>query len=274
MGIEEIIKKAGLTEQELRALISSKKRDPSVRTYEHEIPSYKFKIGLISDTHIGHSKFKEPLFAKAGKHFRSLKIKEVYHAGDVLEGMSGRPGHVYELAQVGFNAQIKYAEELWKKHFKGLKTFGITGNHDQWYKNKNDAGVDVGVELEKRLAGTDSPFTYLGENEADIHLGPVKLKLFHANDGTAYATSYKLQKLIESLEGGNKPHILAEGHYHKAMYAFIRNVHGFEGGTFCGQSGFMRGKKIPAHMGYWVLDIKANKKGVTEIAPIFTPWYE
>ena len=85
--------------------------------------------------------------------------------------------------------------------------------------------------------------------------------------------SYKLQKLIESFTGGEKPSIVHSGHYHKAMYAFIRNVHGFESGTLCDQSQFMRGKKIPAHMGYWVVDLWHNKEGVQRIAPEFVPHY-
>jgi predicted phosphodiesterase len=98
--------------------------------------------------------------------------------------------------------------------------------------------------------------------------------LFHPNDGTAYATSYKIQKLAESFEGGKKPHILIEGHYHKALYAFIRNIHCFESGTLCSQTQFMRGKKISAHKGFFIVELEASKNGIESISPKFYPAYE
>jgi len=78
------------------------------------------------------------------------------------------------------------------------------------------------------------------------------------------ATSYKLQKLIESLESGKKPQVLLSGHYHKALYMFCRGVHGFECGTICNQTGWMRGKKIPAHKGFGIIDINIAKEGGVE----------
>jgi len=83
-----------------------------------------------------------------------------------------------------------------------------------------------------------------------------------------------MQKLMESFGGGEKPEILAEGHYHKALYMFNRNIHGIESGTMCDQTGWMRGKKIPAHTGFWILDIyHAKKGGVERINPQFVPLY-
>lgn len=239
------------------------------KLYNHDFGSKHIRIGVISDTHIGHSKFDEKLFMKAVTFFNNEKVEAVYHVGDMLEGMSGREGHIYELCKIGFSEQIKYAEHLFNE-FK-VPVFGITGNHDQWYLKKNNAGVDVGEELEKRV----KDFTYLGLNEADITLNSkFKLKLFHANDGTAYATSYKLQKLMESFGGGEKPHLLFEGHYHKAMYMFNRNIHGFESGTIMGQSEFMRLKKIPAHKGFWSVDLYFGNKSIERVKAEFLAKYD
>jgi predicted phosphodiesterase len=244
-NILSTIKKWGINSFELNEILKSKITPTKSKFHDHTILGYS-KIGIISDTHIGSNKFDENLFALAGKTFRENKVDAVYHAGDILEGMSGRDGNIYELDYMGFSKQIGYAVKLWKKYFKGLKTFAITGNHDLWFKIRNNSGIDAGEELENRL-GKDI-FEYLGESEANVKLGPKTImKLFHPNDGTAYTVSYKLQKLIESLESGRKPNILIEGHYHKALYMFYRNIHGLESGTLCGQTEFMRGKKIAAH---------------------------
>lgn len=268
--ILSIVKKSGLGSKELGLLLNQPKQFNSKKVYDHSVKG-KVKIGIISDTHIGHAAFDEALFKYSAEIFKKEGVQNVYHSGDILEGMSGREGHVYELDKLGFKQQIDYAEKLFKKHYKGLNVFGITGNHDHWYKNKNNAGINVGEALQSRVPN----FTYLGENEALVKLGhKTNMLLFHANDGTAYATSYKLQKLIESFTGGEKPNVVVEGHYHKAMYMFNRNVHGVEAGTLCSQTPFMRGKKIPAHKGFWVLEMDIGQKGIKKFSPHFFPAYD
>lgn len=267
--LEKLLKTSNITAKELEIILKQKHHDPSVRTYVHPARS-KIVFGVISDTHIGHKSFDEGFFAYAGKAFKADGVTNVYHVGDILEGMSGRPGHIYELSHIGFNQQIQYAEDLFKEHFKSFNIYAITGNHDHWYVEKNNAGANPGEELQRRLPN----FTFLGENEADIKFGPnVTMKLFHANDGTAYATSYKMQKLMESFTGGEKPNLLFEGHYHKAMYMFNRNIHGFEAGTLCGQSWFMRGKKLPAHKSFWSVELHLGRRGIEAIIPKLYPAY-
>ena len=269
-NILDIVKKSNLSPAELKIAISQPKDYKGVRVYDHSRIG-RVKIGILADTHIGHKKFDEGFMKFASETFRKEGIKNVYHAGDICEGMSGRPGHVYELKHIGFSAQVGEAERLFKKYYPDFNIYAITGNHDQWFRYKADNGADVGEELQHRLPN----FKYLGENEAHIKLGPkARLMLFHPGDGTAYANSYKMQKLVESLEGGNKPNVIVEGHYHKALYQFLRNVHAIDGGTLCGQTGWMRGKKIPAHKGFWILDMDIGKRGITKFTPHFYPAYD
>jgi len=266
-----LFEKSGLTAKELGVLLKSPEPGKPKRIYNHSTSRREIAFGIVSDTHIGQEKFDEALFASAGKVFRKEGIEKVYHAGDILEGMSGREGQIYELKQIGFQQQIEEAERLMKKYWNGFNVYGINGNHDLWYKKKNNGGLDVGKELELRVPN----YHHLGDEEADIKLGPgVVMKLFHPGDGTAYATSYKMQKAMEAFEGGKKPQILVEGHYHKALYMFNRNIHGIEAGTLCGQTGWMRGKKIPAHKGFWIVKANIGQKGITKFEPTFYPAYD
>jgi predicted phosphodiesterase len=256
--LEERIK--DMSEAEQKVLLKQL-GNPDMRrkTYDHAFSRKRKRIGVISDTHIGHEEFKEELLLRAFKYFEKQKVDGIYHAGDILEGMSGRPGHVYELDKVGLTAQLNYAADLFSQ--TDLPIYGITGNHDQWYMKKGDAGADVGQMLEDKIEN----FHYLGMNEADVILGDdVKMRLFHGNDGSAYAISYKMQKLIESMPEKERPQIIFSGHYHKAMSMYSRGTYGFEAGTICGQSEFMRGKKIPAHVGFWAADIYMKKGGGIE----------
>ncbi len=202
--------------------------------------------------------------------FKGNGIEKVYSPGDIVDGMSGRPGAIYELEAIGFQAQRNLAVKALDM-MKGMEVYSIAGNHDLWFKDKS--GVDASIC--EAIADRCSHFHFLGDWEADVELGKaVTMKLFHANDGTAYATSYKLQKLIESLEGGNKPALILSGHYHKALYMFSRNVHGFECGTICGQTQWMRGKKIAAHKGFGIIDLVVAKKGgIERLTHEFFPSY-
>ena len=83
------------------------------------------------------------------------------------------------------------------------------------------------------------------------------MRLFHPSGGTAYALSYRPQKVVESYSGGRKPNILIMGHYHKSEYIpCLRNVMVIQAGTTCGQTPFMRRKSIAAHMGFWIVEFQ------------------
>lgn len=266
--LEDMLKKQNVSESEAIAALKGVRRLPPT-TKRISVPSSEVKYAYVSDTHIGHNKFDYALWDRAVKKINGEGVDFVVHPGDHTEGMSGRPGHIYELDAIGFQQQVDKAVGLYGQ--LKVPIYGINGNHDEWYHEKNNGGANVGKALEARLDN----FVHLGEWEGDIDLGKgVKIRLFHANDATAYATSYKLQKLIESFSGGDKPNVVHSGHYHKALYMFSRNVHGFECGTLCGQSIFMRGRKIQAHKGFGIVKLKYNKNGVQELTHTFIPAYD
>jgi len=266
--LEKIIEKEGLSEQEIITLIKSARRKPTNKERLY-ISGRHIKYGYFSDPHIGHEKFIEPFYMKMVRVFKKEKPEFIVVPGDHLEGMSNRPGHIYELTHIGFEQQINYAADLY--NLIPMKIYGIDGNHDKWFFKPQNLGVIVGKELEKRV----KHYKHLGQDEGDLEIAPgITIKLFHANDGTAYADSYKIQKLIESFTGGEKPNIIHSGHYHKHLYLFRRNIHGFESGTLCDQSKFMRGKKIQAHVGFGIVDVYFNRWGVDRIEHKFFPYYK
>ena len=265
--LEKVIEKEGLTEKEAAILLQSARGKPFPGA-KLDVSNKGFMYMRISDTHIGHEKFLPELFDLVIKMEKKYKPDFIIHSGDHLEGMSGRPGHIYELTHVGFDQQMNYCTDLYSQ----LKStmFGIDGNHDEWYAKKSNNGVIVGNELERRLDN----FVNLGQMEGDLLVNGIHIKLFHANDGTSYADSYKLQKLTESFTGGEKPHIVISGHYHKQLYMFLRNIHGYENGTLMGQSRWMRGKKIRAAIGFGFTTVYIDKKGVNRIINEWIPYYE
>lgn len=265
--LENILEKENLTEQEAITVIKSS-RAKQYKNPPLGISGKRFRYGYFSDTHIGHKEFKPELYDKMCTVFKKEKVEFIVTSGDIIEGMSNRPGHVYELTHIGIHQQLAYAKQLFDK----LPTvcYGITGNHDDWAYKPQNMGIVVGEELEQRVKN----FKFVGRNEGIIiPKKNVKMMLFHPNDGSAYSLGYKMQKLIESFSGGDKPNIVHQGHYHKSIYMFIRNVHGFESSTLMGQSEWMRGKKIAAHIGFGIVDVYTNKNGVDRIVHSFFPYY-
>jgi len=259
----------GLSPSEQRAIVKGLKGQQAVKVHNHEWGDKHIRFGYCSDTHIGHKEFSEQLWDKMCQFFKREKVELVYHAGDVLEGMSGREGHIYELRHIGASAQMAAASSLIRSADFHLSAIG--GNHDLWMVSKANMGLNIGQTLQNVTPN----FTHLGDWEADVKLARnVRMKLFHSADGTAYADSYKIQKLIESFTGGEKPNIILSGHYHKQIALFRRNIFGFECGTLCGQTRWMRAKKIQAHLGFGLIELWLGKKGIVRLRHEFVPHYE
>lgn len=170
----------GLTAAEKRAIVRGLQGQRAVKVHNHDWGDKHIRFGYCSDTHIGHKEFKEELWDKMCQFFKREKVELVYHAGDVLEGMSGRDGHIYALRHIGITAQLNAAASFVRS--ADFHLMGILGNHDLWAMAKANMGINVGQTLEDNVHN----FTHLGDWEADVKLARnVRMKLFHSADGTA-----------------------------------------------------------------------------------------
>jgi len=224
------------------------------------------KIGALTDTHLGSIYTDVDYIYQAYEQFEKEDVDFVTHSGDITEGMSNRPGHVYELSHIGYTAQKKHAIEILGQC--PYPIFMIDGNHDRWFIKSNGAFIveDICDSIEHA--------TFLGQDEGDISLnGKATLKLWHGEDGNSYAISYRIQKVVESLTGGEKPDVMFLGHCHKSTYLFERHIHCYSLGSIQKQSKWMRGKRIAAHSGFWIIDIWVNKNGVSKCGGVFYPFY-
>lgn len=239
-----------------------------------DFPDSHIRFVAFADSHMGHSCYRPDILRKMIKDGAREKVDFFVNAGDSIEGMSGREGHIYELDYLGASAQLSFfAQEF--KHFRNtVYSIEAQNSHGGWFKSKGNTGLNIGEELERR----SKHYKFIGYDEQDIvFANGLKLRLQHPGGGTAYAYSYKNQKYIESISGGQKPHVLITGHYHKAMYMFYRNIHSFNAGCLCDQTPFMKKIGTPAHIGYWIIDVnmyKQKNKGVERISMIFVPFYE
>jgi DNA polymerase II small subunit/DNA polymerase delta subunit B len=208
------------------------------------------RFGVIGDTHIGSLYAHTEALAAYYEHVKAQGVGVVYHVGDVLDGHRVYRGQEFELRDIGLEQQVG---RLAKVAPQSVPTRFITGNHDQSFKTA--AGAPVG-----RLIEDATGWRFLGEEQARVEWqtpnGAFSLQLIHPGGGSSYALSYRPQKIVESLEGGTKPDMLAIGHYHKAEFMpSYRNVASLQSGTFQRQTPFMSRQGLAAHMGGWIVDV-------------------
>lgn len=261
-------KVGGLRDHEIEVILRSLKKPDNGRPKHYEWGTESVKFIACGDTHWGHKQSSPDFWWRLCDMAAKENVSSILHAGDILEGMSGRPGHVYELDAIGFDAQVELAASYIKQAPCHIKA--IDGNHDAWFQEKGDIGIIVGKQLERMLPGQ---FIHLGQDEATITVNGLKIMLWHGRDGSSYAFSYRLQKFIEGLSGGEKPHILLSGHAHKSVQMEVRNVAAFEVGTGCFQTKFMRGKKLASHVGFWIIEAFPNENGLERIKTEWVPFY-
>lgn len=271
--LEQFLKKKNLTDDEVITIINKMGYSEPVtnnkKSLNYKSPRVKFLIA--SDLHMGHKNYRPDVLDHAIRNANRQKVDFWVMPGDILEGMSGREGHIYELAHVGATNQLEYGVEQLNQIKQPIYAITATDSHDGWFSSKNNMGFEVGPELERRVKNLE----FLGYDEADLILdNGINIRLTHPGGGTAYAVSYKMQKYVNALSGGQKPDIIAQGHYHKAMYMFYRNIHCFESGCLENQSTFMKKIGTPAMVGYWIVDAWANEKGVEKIKTEFVPFFE
>lgn len=227
----------------------------------------RIRVGAITDTHIGSVDFHEERLYQAFEEFRKAKVDFIAHAGDVLEGMSNRPGHIYELTHLGYEKQKEYAVSLFSE-WTDTDIFAISGNHDRWYVKS--AGANALADISKEVKN----FHFLGHDEGEISLkGKAVLRLWHGEDGSSYALSYRLQKILESLTGGEKPNAMIVGHVHKYVDIFERHVHCTSIGCIQSQTRWMRSKRISAHPGFAIIDYYVNDSGICSKTSTWNPFY-
>lgn len=255
--LEKIITDAKLSPAEIRAMIDRIQHPdakPSENRARHRWGTRHVKIGLGGDTHYGSHYIIQENLDDYAKRCKKEGIDAMYLTGDITEGYSRRKGHAFECNLHGADAQVKGVVDNMPDF--GAPIYFITGDHDGWHKD--NGGIDVGKQIDMQRPDMH----YLGAFNATIDLAKnTSMMLVHPAKGTAYAISYQIQKLIESLSGGQKPNILGVGHYHKIEYLKYRNVHAFQTGCFQDQTPWMKRMNLSAHLGAWILDIWMKKDG-------------
>jgi hypothetical protein len=212
----------------------------------------RFVFGASGDQHLCSKYARLDVLNDLYDRFARAGVQHVFNTGNWIDGEARFNTH--DLLVHGFEAQLRYLAEHFPKR-RGIQTHAVWGDdHEGWYGQR--FGVDVGLRAEQMMrAAGRTDWHDLGFMEAHVVLRNANtgkeatMLVVHPGGGSAYATSYTMQKLVESLDGGEKPAILLAGHYHKLEILNARNVFTAQTGTTQDQTPFMRKKKLEAHVG-------------------------
>ncbi|MDI3259449.1 MAG: hypothetical protein QJR02_07110 [Sinobacteraceae bacterium] len=284
LTLEQICARTGLRERDaLRAIRAAQRAGVSITLIDRhyalalkdappafvagDLPVLKsdrngvYRFGACGDNHLGSKYARLDVLNELYDIYAKEGIKTVYNTGNWIDGEASF--NVHDLLVRGMEEQLDYLAEHYPRR-EGIVTHAVAGDdHEGWYAQK--FGVDIGLRAEQTMrAAGRSDWRNLGYMEAHIRLRHARtgaesiLAVVHPGGGSAYALSYTVQKIVESLEGGEKPAVGLYGHYHKLMVANIRNVWTIQTGTTQDQTPFMRKKRLAAHVGGCIVELRQD----------------
>lgn len=221
----------------------------------YQVPSNlnHLKLLLISDTHLASKYDRLDILKYLYQKAEDKKINYILHSGDLVDGRSNRPQHIYQLKETSYTGQRDYVIDKYPK--SNIKTFVVSGNHEaMWYKQ-------CGADILRDIATQRQDLIYLGSDCEDLKIGKLKIRLYHGKGGVAYAKSYKLQKYLDTIPLGERPHILQTGHIHQAFYMKQDKTHCFQTSCLQDLTPYERSQGFNNDKSCWWLDIYMDNKG-------------
>jgi predicted phosphodiesterase len=219
------------------------------------------RFGLVSDTHLACKESRLDSLHAQYDLFKREGINVVLHAGNIVDGYVPRinGGSVIETS---IDGQAQFVVDNYPSRSE-IVTHFITGDdHEGWWQKE---GFNFGKYLQHVCeTGGRADLKYIGHVEADVEVQlkgarrSTIIKVQHPGCGSSYARSYTGQKQVEAFQGGEKPAILVQGHYHVSNYMVERNVHVIGMPGFQDQTIFARKKRLRMEIGGAILEFKVN----------------
>jgi hypothetical protein len=235
-------------------------------------PGERHALAIVGDIHFGSKHhLSKPFLDFCGKAYEA-GVREFLQVGDLLDGTYSHS--LYEQSARGFEEQVDVAFETLPK-YKGVTWHFIQGNHDETFRQHT--GLDVGrVIVDRFNARKRQDIVYHGARSAYMRMRAkgerrgLIVQLWHPGDkGAAYALSYGIQRKIEGYAVGQKPDLLAVGHWHQMGCFLIRGVYSISAGCWQGAgSSFAKSLKTAPAIGSWVVEWSVTKEGtIREFSP-------
>ena len=252
-GLVEMLKKKGYLFDIVEGQIIKVK--PIKETDIYKIPNNldHLKLLMISDTHLASKYDRIDILRYLYEKAEDNGTNYVLHSGDLTDGLSDRPEQIYSLKEASYVGQRDYVIDKYPQ--TNIQTYLISGNHDLWWFKK------CGADICKDIANQRDDIIYLGSDCEDLHIGKLKIRLFHGKGGMSYAKSYKLQKYLDGIPMEERPHILQTGHIHQAFYMKQGKTHCFQTSCLQDLTPYERSCGFNNDKSCWWVDVYMDNKG-------------
>ncbi len=223
-------------------------------------------VGVMSDMHVGSKHCMEDEMSRFCERAYQEGARQILIPGDLCEGNLRHHGFEFEVKEPDYDGQVELLFSLLPE-LKDLKYYFCVGNHEvnSWFKSigmRPDRAIERDAHAIGRYdiisAGAmtkyqESAFLLLNPGDPETE---IKVELSHTSDKKAYAISYPLQKHVEGMQPGTKPHVLLKGHLHCHSFFDLRGVVCVQTGCFKDQGTWERQKNMSPQVGGVVLSIK------------------
>lgn len=237
-----------------RVLTAAVDRDREVNL---DIDGNRIRLGIVSDTH-GGSKYEQ---LTALRHFYGYaderKVHAFIHAGDITQGPDRmHRGMELEVHAHGAEAQVGYVVATYpKSNRKNVKTYLISGNHDDSFLKDNGANVV------RMITAARPDIVYAGQDAAYVTFNGLRMYVVHPDGGGAYAKTYKLQKLAATLPIERNVRLILCGHYHNFGMTLERDTLAIMLPCFQAQYPWLARKALHPDIGGLILEITMDNAG-------------
>lgn len=228
-------------------------------------------IGVVSDTHLCSNAERLDILNFAYDTFASRGIKQVFHAGDNMDGMDVYRGHNNNIKVFGEMAQAKYFIKNYPRR-AGIKTYTISGNHDlsSYLKTGNDmvSLVVNGFRYEGRDVQGRDDIVYLGHYAHRIILPQqVTVELIHPLGSNPYSKSYKQQRRSENMDRNSRPDLQISGHFHDFNFMWAGGTYFLAMPGFQDATEYFKRLGLPRGMGFVVLHYRIKEGKFVSLSP-------
>lgn len=236
-----------------------------------------YTFGVLGDTHLCNRNSRLDVLNCLYDIYEAEGITNVFHTGNAVDGECRFNRHEL-VTRAGIDPQMEYFVNEYPQR-KGIKTRFITGeDHEGWWISRE--GINIGALMQQRAeeAGRKD-LEWIGHVERDVQFkaqkGAAWARVMHPGGGSSYAISYTEQKIVEALQGGEKPRIMFIGHYHKFGQGYPREVHTVQTGCTCDQTAFLRRMKIQVHVGGTIVKFHQAPTGeINRFNVTWIPFYD
>lgn len=219
-------------------------------------PGY-LKLWLLSDSHLWA---KQCALDELGEFYERAKDKGAecfIHCWDLVDWAWVYSWQQFDQSHVWFQDQLKLVEEKYPNVW--LPTYFIGGNHSESYLKWG--GADITKSIEKVRKDLINLWFYDGT----ITINGITIQLRHWGWGSSYALDYKLNKFIDKIPAWKEPDIFALGHYHQALYALHRDIHGFLPWSFLKENMLSKRFQLWNTVWAWIVEIEKDSQWKSKI---------